>query len=74
MLLIGIVLCVVDDVVENLLLVLTDVDVFLDGEEVLGLVKVVAGTVCVDAFTVVLSSSTQLVIGALHCPDAVHVI
>ena len=66
MLLIGTVFWV-EDVVVNLLLVLTDVEVFLDGGEVLGLVNVVAGTDCVDVLTVVDdSSSTQLLIGLLH--------
>lgn len=73
-LLIGTVFCVdVVLVVVYLLLVLTDVEVFLDGGDVLGLVNVVAGTDCVDVFTVAVSSSTQLLTGPLHCPDDVHV-
>lgn len=71
-LLMGTVFCVVVVVVDRLL-VLTDVDVFLDGGDVLGRVNVVAGTDCVDDFTVAVSSSIQLLIGPLHWPDDVHV-
>jgi hypothetical protein len=62
-------------VVVNRLLVRTDVDVFLDDDcDGRVLAKVVAGTVGVVALIVVDdSSSTQLEIGPLHCPVAVHV-
>lgn len=72
MLLIGIERCVVVVVVKRLL-VRTDVDVFLDGDDVLERVNVVAGTDCVDVLIATESSSMQLVIGPLHWPDAVQV-
>lgn len=64
--------CVV--VVVNLELVRTEVEVFLDGCDVRGLVNVVAGTEGIGAFVVCDGSSMQLVTGPLHCPVDVQVI
>lgn len=70
---VGIGFLVVDVVVVKRLLVRTEVDVFLDGCDGRVLERVVAGTVGVDTRIVAVSSSTQLEIGPLHCPVAVHV-
>jgi hypothetical protein len=66
----GVVRCVV---VVNRELVRTDVEVFLDGADVLLRVKVVAGIEGVGCFVVAITSSMHSEIGPLHCPVAVHV-
>lgn len=59
--------------VEKRELVRIDDEVFLEGGDVLGRVNVVAGMDGIGALVVCAGSSTQFVIGPLHCPADVQV-